>query len=42
MVRVNITGNTDASGEWIVDEVEHNFVEQTSAVTLYRIIETVV
>ena len=38
MVRIDIEGNTDATGEWIIDEVEHDFIEETSTATMRRCI----
>lgn len=34
--RVDITGDTDASGEWLVDEVEHDIKNLTSTATMRR------
>lgn len=41
MVRVDVDGETDASGEWIVDEVEHDFVNLRSTVKMLRCIYNV-
>lgn len=38
MVRVDITGETPANGQWIIEEVEHNFTDGTSKATLLRCI----
>ena len=42
MVRIDVTGENDVSGEWIADEVVHDLIRQTTAVTLLRCIDTVV
>ncbi len=41
MMRVDIDGTTDASGAWIVDEVEHDLVNRTSEIKLVRAITTI-
>lgn len=41
MVRIDVAGETDAIGNWVIDEVEHDFVNRTSKATLFRCIETV-
>lgn len=41
MVRIDVAGETEASGKWVIDEVEHDFVKGTSRATLLRCIETV-
>ena len=38
MIRIDVEGNTDATGEWIIDDVEHDFIEETSTVTMRRCI----
>ena len=42
MERFDISGDTDAAGEWIVAGVRHDIMNQTSTVTLYRCIDTIV
>lgn len=42
MTRIDITGENDISGAWIVHEVVHDFINMTSTATLYRCIDTVV
>ena len=41
MCRVDITGGTDADGEWIIEDVEHDLQNETSRATLYRCIQSV-
>ncbi len=41
MVRIDITGDTEANGEWLIDEVEHDFIENSSRAVLFRCIESV-
>lgn len=42
MARVDTTGHTDATGQWIVDECEHDLVNRTSKAVMLRCINTVV
>lgn len=41
MTRVDVSGSTDASGEWIIDEVEHDMIGRKSTATLFRCIDTI-
>lgn len=41
MGRVDIEGDTDASGEWLVEEVEHDLISLESTVKLHRCVTTV-
>ena len=41
MGRVDIEGDTDASGEWLVEEVEHDLIALESSVRLHRCITTI-
>lgn len=41
MARIDITGDTEATGAWIIDEVEHDFIENRSRAILLRCIESV-
>ena len=34
--RVDITGDTDATGEWLVDDVEHDMINLTTTATMRR------
>ena len=34
--RVDVTGDTDASGQWLVDEVEHDMKNLTTTATMRR------
>lgn len=42
MVRIDIAGETDANGNWVIDEAVHDFVNRKSRVTMLRCVETVV
>lgn len=42
MARIDITGGTDADGEWIVDTAEHDLVNKTSKTRLVRCIRTII
>ena len=41
MCRVDVSGGTDADGEWIIEEVEHDLKDGTSRATLHRCIRSV-
>lgn len=41
MVRLDVTGNTEANGEWIIDEVVHDLIAETSRAVMLRCIESV-
>lgn len=41
MMRVDISGNTDAAGEWIIDEAEHDLKDGSSRAMLRRCIRSV-
>lgn len=41
MQRVDVIGQTEASGEWVVDEVTHDLIARKSSATFYRVIRTV-
>lgn len=41
MTRVDITGSTDAAGEWIIQEAEHDFINLTSTAVMLRCIRSV-
>lgn len=41
MARIDIEGGTDADGEWLIEEAEHDFINLTSAAKLYRCIRTI-
>lgn len=41
MIRIDINGNTDANGQWLVEDVEHDFINHTSTTTLHRCITTI-
>lgn len=42
MARIDIESGTDMRGEWMVDEVEHDFINRKSRAWLYRCSKTVV
>ena len=39
--RIDITGGTDATGEWLIDDVEHDLIDLKSTATLRRCIRTI-
>ena len=41
MARANITGNTGANGEWIIDEAEHDLYNCRTTVKLLRVIRSI-
>lgn len=41
MVRIDVDGATDANGQWLIDEAEHDFVLRRSKVRLLRCIDTI-
>lgn len=41
MTRIDLTGDTDASGEWLIEEAEHDFVNMTSTAQLHRCVTTI-
>lgn len=41
MTRVDITGGTDADGEWLIKEAEHDFINLTSTVVMHRCVTTI-
>lgn len=42
MYRIDVSGNTDANGEWIVDEAEHDIKNKTSRAVLRRVVGSIV
>ena len=42
MIRIDIVGNGDMHGQWIIDHVQHDFVGESSTAVLVRCIDTVV
>ena len=42
MARVDVTGGTDADGSWLVEEAEHDLIDETTRVTLHRAITSVI
>lgn len=36
MARIDVTGDTDATGEWLVEEAEHDFINLTTTAILRR------
>lgn len=41
MTRIDIEGGTDADGEWLIEEAEHDFINLSSTATLRRCINTI-
>lgn len=41
MVRIDIEGGTDADGQWIVDEAEHDLKNGSTDIRLVRVIDTI-
>lgn len=39
MIRVDIEGNTEANGRWVVDQVEHDLKRETSTAKLLRVLD---
>lgn len=42
MVRVDVEGRTDAAGEWVIQEAEHDFMELKTVITMHRCVSTVI
>ena len=41
MMRLDITGNTDAAGEWIVDKAQHDLINGKTSVEALRVVRTI-
>lgn len=41
MTRIDIKGQTDAAGEWIIQEAEHDFINLTSTAVMHRCIRSI-
>lgn len=41
MTRIDFTGDTDATGEWLIEEAEHDLIELTSTAKLHRCVTTI-
>jgi len=41
LARIDIESKTDMDGKWMIDEVEHDFINQKSKATLRRVITTI-
>ncbi len=41
LIRIDITGETDMSGAWIVEEAEHDLLHKSSSALLYRVRDTI-
>lgn len=39
--RIDITGDTDATGSWLVDTVEHDLINLTSTASMFRCVRTI-
>lgn len=41
MTRIDVDSPTDADGQWLIDEVEHDFFRKTSKAKLLRCVKTI-
>ena len=41
MTRIDVTGGTDADGQWLIEQAEHDFINKTSTVRMHRCILTI-
>ncbi len=41
MARINIEGGTDATGEWLIEEAQHDLINLTSTARMRRCIQTI-
>ena len=41
MTRIDINGDTDATGEWLIENAEHDFINKTSTAKLHRCVTTI-
>lgn len=41
MTRIDITGNTDAAGEWLIEEAEHDLINLNSRAVMHRCNESI-
>lgn len=41
MIRIDIEGNTDATGEWLVEDVTHDLINKETTVVMHRCISTI-
>lgn len=41
MTRIDVTGDTDATGRWLIEEAEHDLIRKTSRARLHRCITTI-
>ena len=41
MTRIDIAGNTDATGEWVIETAEHDFINKTSTALMRRCIRSI-
>lgn len=41
MARIDVEGNASIAGQWLIGEVEHDFINLTSSATLYRNITSI-
>lgn len=41
LIRVDVTGSTPMAGKWIIDHVEHDFINRQSKASLCRVIDTI-
>lgn len=41
LARVDVSGGTDADGEWLIEDVEHDLIQLTTRITMHRCISTI-
>lgn len=41
LARIDVTGGTDADGEWLIQDVEHDLIEGTSTVSMHRCVRSI-
>ena len=41
LTRIDVTGDTDMSGAWIVEEAEHDLLNKSSSALMYRVFDTI-
>lgn len=41
MTRIDISGDTDATGEWLIETAEHDFINKRSSVLMHRCIRSI-
>ncbi|MBQ9407943.1 MAG: hypothetical protein IJI53_06625 [Clostridia bacterium] len=41
MTRIDVTGSTDSTGAWLIEEAEHDLINKASRAKMYRCIQTI-